>query len=595
MASRLIRLATFGLALLALAAPMPAGAAPTFGVQGALGAGGGVPASDGKYPMTFRIYATKDATTAVFAEVQVGVNVTGGLFAVTLGAQPELPLPATAFQTGDPLWMGVQIYDEPELPRVRLHFVPYAIFAANAGTATNADNAAHATLADVATQAESLTKPITGDLIAPGSLGASAVGFTYAASDSKGGSALAAKVAESLQCTGCVTVEMLAPGLLDAKNVTFSAVDPAITVEAELIEVVKLTAALHAWGKQVGVGAPPAAACALDVVSSVGETCIDGAPALWTRLAKDAAGMDAFATDGQLVYRKDTGESFMRSNGLWRRLVYAPYCGDGAIEAWEECDDGKNNANAPDKCRTTCKKPTCGDAIADSGEQCDDGNSANGDGCVQGCKKAVCGDGFVYAGVEECDDGANNGNAPDKCRPACTKPVCGDAIVDTGEQCDDGNKTDNDLCNNSCVKNVNVWTVVLNTSKAPTIVAGTIPGVVGKSIVINRIGMCGDSDVSSGDNRFLVQGGGVDFSFTAGQTATSATHDLGVTGPGGAGFTYADVTYTASQGASVTITWDYHNDWDYKPCVATDSEGNAYNDASTAITSVRPWIRYGYK
>ncbi|MGE0872179.1 MAG: DUF4215 domain-containing protein [Kofleriaceae bacterium] len=50
-----------------------------------------------------------------------------------------------------------------------------------------------------------------------------------------------------------------------------------------------------------------------------------------------------------------------------------PMCGDGIISGSEACDDGADNADQPDHCRTSCQVPTCGDHIVDSNEQCDRG------------------------------------------------------------------------------------------------------------------------------------------------------------------------------------------------------------------------------
>jgi len=36
---------------------------------------------------------------------------------------------------------------------------------------------------------------------------------------------------------------------------------------------------------------------------------------------------------------------------------------------------------------------------------------------------------------------------------ACPTPVCGNGVKETGEQCDDGNQTNDDLCHNDCTKN----------------------------------------------------------------------------------------------------------------------------------------------
>ena len=52
-------------------------------------------------------------------------------------------------------------------------------------------------------------------------------------------------------------------------------------------------------------------------------------------------------------------------------------CGDGVKQAYEGCDNGSANADAPDACRTNCRVPTCGDRIVDTGEQCDDGPSGS--------------------------------------------------------------------------------------------------------------------------------------------------------------------------------------------------------------------------
>ena len=46
-------------------------------------------------------------------------------------------------------------------------------------------------------------------------------------------------------------------------------------------------------------------------------------------------------------------------------------CGDGTIDEGEEYDDGEDNADEPDACRTNCNLPFCGDKIVDSDEVCD--------------------------------------------------------------------------------------------------------------------------------------------------------------------------------------------------------------------------------
>ena len=60
----------------------------------------------------------------------------------------------------------------------------------------------------------------------------------------------------------------------------------------------------------------------------------------------------------------------------------------------------------------------------------------------------ICGDGQQDAG-EECDDGNETDN--DFCDNTCMLPVCGDNDVEGSEECDDGNKVDDDACGNDCL------------------------------------------------------------------------------------------------------------------------------------------------
>jgi cysteine-rich repeat protein len=127
-------------------------------------------------------------------------------------------------------------------------------------------------------------------------------------------------------------------------------------------------------------------------------------------------------------------------------------CGDGMLDAGEECDDG--NLVDEDACRNTCVKASCGDGVIEAGvEACDDGNQADDDACRNTCVAAACGDSVIQVGVEVCDDGAMNGSY-DHCAADCSKPgpTCGDSVIDAiGEEtCDDGNKVDGDGCSATC-------------------------------------------------------------------------------------------------------------------------------------------------
>jgi cysteine-rich repeat protein len=80
------------------------------------------------------------------------------------------------------------------------------------------------------------------------------------------------------------------------------------------------------------------------------------------------------------------------------------FCGNGVVDPGtnEQCDPPM-----PGFCSPTCQKlaPVCGDGIVEAGEQCDDGAKNGTDGiCTTMCtfQPAVCGDGIIEAG-EACD------------------------------------------------------------------------------------------------------------------------------------------------------------------------------------------------
>ncbi len=129
-------------------------------------------------------------------------------------------------------------------------------------------------------------------------------------------------------------------------------------------------------------------------------------------------------------------------------------CGDGILDAGEECDDGADNGTALSPCSPLCTLDLegCGDGILDDSEECDDGNTVDGDGCSAECTvedpEGFCGDG-IADGDEECDDG--NDIDDDACLTDCTLASCGDGVLYGGvEECDDGNDIDDDTCTNEC-------------------------------------------------------------------------------------------------------------------------------------------------
>ena len=151
-----------------------------------------------------------------------------------------------------------------------------------------------------------------------------------------------------------------------------------------------------------------------------------------------------------------------------------PECGNGVVEADEQCDDGRHNGpgqycNAScednicgdgdpgpneacddgngiddDSCTNQCALGTCGNGILDDAEECEDGNMDPSDGCTNVCLFATCGDGAIWVGYEQCDDG--NSSNEDECTNACLLAACGDGFVQSNEACEDGNDVSNDGC-----------------------------------------------------------------------------------------------------------------------------------------------------
>ena len=162
-------------------------------------------------------------------------------------------------------------------------------------------------------------------------------------------------------------------------------------------------------------------------------------------------------------------------------------CGDGQVQAGEDCDDG--NEVETDSCLQNCKRARCGDGILRTGlmdgesglksammemtmtmmsaeiivesrgvvmapytqhvEACDDGNGIETDDCLNNCQLATCGDGVIQANVETCDD--QNSDDTDACTNLCQRARCGDGVVFAGnEACDDGNLVSTDACLNDC-------------------------------------------------------------------------------------------------------------------------------------------------
>ncbi len=99
----------------------------------------------------------------------------------------------------------------------------------------------------------------------------------------------------------------------------------------------------------------------------------------------------------------------------------------------------------------------------------------------------ICGDNVTQLG-EECDDG--NMTPADGCENDCTvTPVCGDNSIQTGEECDDGNTNDGDGCDSLCQFEGSLCPETEANNSIATANAG--PGC---TAWMGQIGMVGDHD-----------------------------------------------------------------------------------------------------
>ena len=134
-----------------------------------------------------------------------------------------------------------------------------------------------------------------------------------------------------------------------------------------------------------------------------------------TTSCKDAICGDGFVRGNDIEFC-DTGGV---NTGACARCKPAA-CGDGIVRTdlepgdagYEECDNGRENNFDNSACKSDCTL-RCGDGDVDAGEQCDDGNDVDTDACTNGCTEAICGDGIVrkdldpgVTGYENCDSDA---------------------------------------------------------------------------------------------------------------------------------------------------------------------------------------------
>ena len=160
-------------------------AAATFPLEGALRSPTGGPVADGVYIMVASLYDSVDAKKALWTEIIKKVDVQSGFFAFQIG--DSVPIDAALVQNDKPLWLGIEVGGNDELPRQQIGNVPRASYALVAGA--GAFGYAGATKPGGPATALECSACVSGAMLAVGSVEAKHVAFNYAGSASKGGPA----------------------------------------------------------------------------------------------------------------------------------------------------------------------------------------------------------------------------------------------------------------------------------------------------------------------------------------------------------------------------------------------------------------------
>jgi cysteine-rich repeat protein len=125
-------------------------------------------------------------------------------------------------------------------------------------------------------------------------------------------------------------------------------------------------------------------------------------------------------------------------------FAQVPPCGDGNLDAGEQCDDGPANGQPGSFCTADCTirppdTPPCGDGTVDGGEDCDEGATNGNDGscCTAECTfRAAATPCRTSVGV--CDLADTCSGTSGTCVDAKSTAVCrGSAgACDVAESCD---------------------------------------------------------------------------------------------------------------------------------------------------------------
>jgi hypothetical protein len=117
--------------------------------------------------VTFAIYAEQDGGPALWSETQNVLADSNGHFNALLGTATTGGFPSELFSTGQSRWLGITIARQPEMPRVMLASVPYAMKAGDADTLGGLPASSYITAQQLAAHGGIVAAPSTTIISSP--------------------------------------------------------------------------------------------------------------------------------------------------------------------------------------------------------------------------------------------------------------------------------------------------------------------------------------------------------------------------------------------------------------------------------------------
>jgi hypothetical protein len=154
--------------------------------------------------VTFAIYAEQDGGASLWSETQNVLADSNGHYSALLGTSTAGGFPSELFGTGESRWLGVTIAHQPEMPRVLMASVPYALKAGDADTLGGLPASSYVTTSQLAARSGVNTTTIGGAAATalPVTVGAASAGMAVDAPMAVGDAAQSSVTQAAVTGTG---------------------------------------------------------------------------------------------------------------------------------------------------------------------------------------------------------------------------------------------------------------------------------------------------------------------------------------------------------------------------------------------------------